>query len=152
MSFKGKFGIILVILGFASIAVPFTREFVVISLFLIIFGASRIIGEFGGKERLQALFSSGGHRSKVGSDRNSSSRIDPLLPVRVLKLAESHAGVLTVSVVAMALNVGLDECQIALDDLVRKGAASEDVDFSTGVATYRFPEFLPRSVDGAQSF
>jgi hypothetical protein len=52
----------------------------------------------------------------------------------------------------MALNVGLDECQIALDDLVRKGAASADVDFSTGVATYRFPEFLPRTVDGAQPF
>ncbi len=71
-------------------------------------------------------------------------RIDPLLPVRVLKLAESRAGIVTVSSVAMALNVGLDECQLALDELVRKGAANADVDLSTGVASYSFPEFLPQ--------
>jgi hypothetical protein len=149
MSFKGKLGILLVILGFASIALPFTREFIIISLFLIIYGTTKIFGELGGKERLRGLLGQG-RRVPTVSDKGAASRIDPLLPVRVLKLAESHAGVLTVSVVAMALNVGLDECQIALDDLVRKGAASEDIDFSTGVATYRFPEFLPHTIEGAQ--
>jgi hypothetical protein len=49
----------------------------------------------------------------------------------------------------MALNVGLDECQIALDELVRKGAASVDIDLSNGVASYRFPEFLPRANDSS---
>lgn len=150
MSFKGKLGIILVILGFASIALPFTREFVVISLFLIIFGASRIIGEIGGRDRLRGVFGRRGRATIGGMDKDAVSRIDPLLPVRVLKLAESHSGVLTVSVVAMALNVGLDECQIALDDLVHKGAATVDIDLSTGVSTYRFPEFLPHTINGAE--
>jgi hypothetical protein len=149
MSFKGKMGLILVILGFASIALPFTREFVIISLFLIIFGASRFIADLGVKDRLRGVWGSG-RRSSIGQDKGAASRIDPLLPVRVLKLAESHSGVLTVSVVAMALNVGLEECQIALDELVRKGAANVDVDLSTGVATYRFPEFLPHTINGAE--
>jgi hypothetical protein len=49
----------------------------------------------------------------------------------------------------MALNVGLDECQLALDELVRKGAANVDVDMATGIASYSFPEFLPHAIEGA---
>lgn len=71
--------------------------------------------------------------------------IDPLLPVRTLRLAEQRAGELTVSAVAMALEIGLDDAQAALDELVRKGAASVEVDLDTGVAKYCFPEFLPRA-------
>jgi hypothetical protein len=70
--------------------------------------------------------------------------LDPILPVRVLKLAEKRAGLLSVSAVAMSLDIGLDEAQASLDDLVRKGAAQSEIDMSTGIATYRFPEFLPR--------
>jgi hypothetical protein len=148
MSFKKILGIVLVVLGVITISLPFTREFMVISLFLIAFGAANILREVGGRDRLRNLLRSM-RRPDLPPTRASSPRIDPLLPVRVLKLAESHAGILTVSVVAMALNVGLDECQVALDELVRKGAANVDVDFSNGVATYRFPEFLPQVIEGA---
>jgi hypothetical protein len=51
----------------------------------------------------------------------------------------------------MGLNVGLDECQLALDELVRKGAANVDVDLSTGIASYSFPEFLPHTIEGAET-
>ena len=147
MSFKKILGVVLVVLGAASISLPFTREFIFISLILIAFGAASIIREVGGAERIRRLLRSS-RRQYPQESRGSPPRIDPLLPVRVLKLAESHAGSLTVSVVAMALNVGLDECQIALDELVRKGAANVDVDLSNGVANYRFPEFLPHIIEG----
>jgi hypothetical protein len=149
MSFKSRLGIILLIIGIVT--VPFTRfgdQFLLLSLILVTFGSINIIREVGGAEKIGRLLRSS-RRQYTQDSRGSSPRIDPLLPVRVLKLAESHAGSLTVSVVAMALNVGLDECQIALDELVRKGAANVDVDLSNGVANYRFPEFLPSAVEGA---
>ena len=52
----------------------------------------------------------------------------------------------------MALNVGLDECQLALDELVRKGAANVDVDYATGVASYSFPEFSSAQDRGDGAF
>ena len=149
MSFKRILGIVLVVLGVITISLPFAREFILISMFLIAFGAVNILREVGGRDRLRNLLRSM-RRPYQPSVKAPSPRIDPLLPVRVLKLAESHAGSLTVSVVAMALNVGLDECQLALDELVRKGAAGVDVDLSNGVATYRFPEFLPKAVEDAE--
>jgi hypothetical protein len=148
MSFKKIMGVILIVLGMISLTLPFTREFFLVSVTLIAFGASAVVREVGGKDRLLGLFHSL-RRPAEPQPKAPSARIDPLLPVRVLKLAEARAGTLTVSVVAMALNVGLDECQIALDELVRKGAASVDVDLSTGVANYRFPEFLPHTIEGA---
>jgi len=151
MSFKKILGIVLVVLGAVSISLPFTREFIFISFILIAFGAANIIRESGTKERLRYLLRSM-RRPYEPESRRSTPRIDPLLPVRVLKLAESHAGTLTVSVVAMALNVGLDECQTALDELVRKGAANVDVDLNNGVANYRFPEFLPHTIESTGPF
>jgi hypothetical protein len=149
MSFKTKLGIILVVLGIISLpSFRFGGEFLFISAFLIVFGASRILPEIGTRDRIRALLSSS-RRSSPSQERGPALRIDPLLPVRILKLAESRGGILTVSSVAMALNVGLDECQLALDDLVRKGAASEDIDLANGVASYRFPEFLPHTIEGA---
>ena len=149
MGSKNRLGAILVVLGF--ITIPFLRfggEFLIISAFLLVFGASSIIRGIGGGERVRDLLGSI-RRPAEGSGKPQAPRIDPLLPVRVLKLAESREGTLTVSAVAMSLNVGLDECQLALDELVRKGAANVDVDYATGIASYRFPEFLPHTVDGA---
>ena len=148
MSFKSRIGVVLVVLGIISF--PFVRfgdEFLLVSLILIAFGTVNIVREVGSKDRVGRLLRSM-RRSRIPEAKGPSSRIDPLLPVRVLKLAESRGGSLTVSVVAMALNVGLDECQLALDELVRKGAANVDVDLSTGVASYLFPEFLPRAIEG----
>jgi hypothetical protein len=145
MSYRSRLGAILIVLGLVSMFLPFTREFALISVILIAFGASSVVREIGGKGRLRSLF--GSLRRPSEPPARMQPRIDPLLPVRVLKLAESRSGLVTVSSVAMALNVGLDECQLALDELVRKGAANVDVDFSTGVASYSFPEFLPRKID-----
>ena len=146
MRSKSGWGIFLIVLGIVSL--PFVRfgdEFLLLSLFFIVFGSVRLGKELGAAERVRLLLRSS--RSPEPPDK-ARKRIDPLLPVRVLKLAESRGGLLTVSSVAMALNVGLDECQVALDELVRKGAALVDVNLSTGVASYSFPEFLPVSPEG----
>jgi hypothetical protein len=149
MSFKSRLGIILVVLGIFTLPLPFIREFILINIVLIITGGSLVVRELGLGVRFRDLLQSNRRPIDGFGGKSESRRIDPLLPVRVLKLADSHGGVLTVSVVAMALNVGLEECQIALDDLVRKGAANVDIDLSTGVASYRFPEFLPHTIEGA---
>jgi hypothetical protein len=150
MSFKNRLGVILVVLGFVTL--PLLREWpelLPVSAFLLIFGAVRIARELGVKNRIGNLM--GSMRRPAETQAKSPPKIDPLLPVRVLKLAESRSGVITVSTVAMALNVGLDECQLALDELVRKGAANVDVDLSNGVASYSFPEFLPHAIEDAGS-
>jgi hypothetical protein len=149
MSFKNRLGIILVVLGFVTL--PFIRfwpEYFLVSVFLLAFGTVRMTRELGIKDRIGELLGSL-RRPTLPQDKSQASRIDPLLPVRVLKLAEARSGVLTVSAVAMSLNVGLDECQLALDELVRKGAANVDVDLTTGVASYLFPEFLPHVIEGS---
>jgi hypothetical protein len=68
--------------------------------------------------------------------------IDPLLPVRILKLAKDHGGTLTVAGVAMELNVPLIQAQAGIDECVRMGNAVPDYDIPHGHALYRFPEFL----------
>ena len=91
-------------------------------------------------------------QSSRGADRGSapaSSRhggagallADRLLPVKILKLAQKHGGVLTVARVAMELNVPLDQAQAGLEECVRAGNALPDYDISRGHALYRFPEF-----------
>jgi hypothetical protein len=149
MSFKNKSGFVLLALGIVTLPlVRFWPEYFIVSLLLLSFGAVRATKELGVKDRLRGLLTSA-WRPAEPPGKAPPPRIDPLLPVRVLKLAESRGGIVTVSAVAMALNVGLDECQLALDELVRKGAASADVDFATGVANYSFPEFLPHTIEGA---
>jgi hypothetical protein len=147
---KSRLGALLVVLGIVSL--PFVRfggEFLLVSVFLLSFGSIQLIRNSTISSRLRELIGSSRRFRTPGPGETPSRKIDPLLPVRVLKLAEARSGVLTVSSVAMALNVGLDECQLALDDLVRKGAANVDVDISTGVASYLFPEFLPHIIEGA---
>ncbi len=147
---KSRLGALLVVLGILTL--PFIRfggEFFLVSAFFLAFGALNIARGSALVGRLRELLGSARRIPGRGPDEEPRRRIDPLLPVRVLKLAEARAGVLTVSAVAMALNVGLDECQIALDELVRKGAANVDVDIGTGVASYFFPEFLPHGIEGA---
>lgn len=82
-------------------------------------------------------------RALASPSRPRKAAVDPMLSVRVLRLARASSGTLTVSEVAMTLEVGLEAAQAALDDLVEKGQATADVDISSGVATYAFPEFLP---------
>jgi len=91
-------------------------------------------------------------RVRLGRGRTtsrSSSAPDPLLAIRVLRLAEEAKGRLTVSLAAMRLDVPLDQAQDALDECVVKGAARLDIDEASGMAEYRFPEFLPPPDAGA---
>jgi hypothetical protein len=67
--------------------------------------------------------------------------IDPLLPVRILKLARGHDGFLTLSEVAIELGVPLDQAQEGLRVCVQAGNAVEDFDVSRGYSLFRFPEF-----------
>jgi len=67
--------------------------------------------------------------------------VDALLAVRVLRLASESKGSLTVSRVAMDLNVPLDAAQTALEECVMKGTASMEIDGLTGITHYVFPEF-----------
>lgn len=75
-------------------------------------------------------------------ERKPQVSIDPLLPVRILKLAKTRAGTLTVAEVAIALNVPLEESEAGLNSCVRSGNALADFDIPRGYALYRFPEFL----------
>ena len=68
--------------------------------------------------------------------------IDPLIPVRILKLAKEHAGILTVAEVAMELNLPLDVAEAGLTECVRVGNALPDYDIPRALPIFRFPEFL----------
>jgi hypothetical protein len=120
-------------------------EAIVFGILFLGIGGARLIKNSSISERIKALL--GAPRREPATPPKSPTA-DHLLPVRVLKLAESRGGVLTVSAVAMSLDVELDAAQWALDELVRKGAASVDVDIATGVASYSFPEFMPRPLQG----
>jgi hypothetical protein len=69
---------------------------------------------------------------------------NPLLPVEILRLAREHEGILTISIVAIGLNVPLDQAAAALEECVRQGNAFPDYDIDGQHAVYRFPEFMPR--------
>jgi hypothetical protein len=70
-------------------------------------------------------------------------KIDPLLPVRILKLARQKEGRLTVSEVAISLNVPIDQAEEGLKACVRTGNAVADYDIPHGYTLYSFPEFQP---------
>ncbi len=68
---------------------------------------------------------------------------DPLLPVKILKLARARHGILTLSTVAIDLNVPLDEAEAGLDECVRQGVATADYDMAKEIKIYSFKEHLP---------
>jgi hypothetical protein len=67
--------------------------------------------------------------------------MDPLLPVRILKLAREHRGLLTVADVAIGLNIPIDQAEAGLSECVRTGNAIPDYDVAHAHSLYRFPEF-----------
>ena len=73
--------------------------------------------------------------------------MDPLLPVRILRLAQEHHGILTLAQVAMELNVPIASAEAGLSECVRAGNAVADYDIAHAHPLYRFPEFAPTSVD-----
>jgi hypothetical protein len=83
--------------------------------------------------------------SRLSASRSVAAGIDPLLPVRILKLARDLGGTLTVAQVAIGLDVPLDHAQAGLDECVRAGNALPDWDIVRGHALFRFPEFNQES-------
>lgn len=81
-------------------------------------------------------------RSARPTQRKSVEPVDPLFPVRILKLAKEHGGVLTITAVAIAFSVPLDRAEAGLDACVRSGNATVNFDIPRGYAVYSFPEFL----------
>jgi hypothetical protein len=79
--------------------------------------------------------------------RGPGITIDPLLPVRILKLAKEHGGVLTVAQVAMELNVPLEQARAGIGECVQAGNALPDYDIPRGHELYRFPELTPDETD-----
>jgi hypothetical protein len=82
--------------------------------------------------------------ARRGSRRGGTGpvTIDPLLPVRILRLAKDHEGILTVAQVAIELNVPLDHADAGLAECVRAGNAIPDYDIAHAHPLYKFPEFL----------
>ena len=80
MSFRSRLGVILIVLGLVSLFLPFTREFAIISVFLVVYGVTSIVRSIGGKYRLRGLFgplrrSSRACPSQVlAADRSPASR------------------------------------------------------------------------------
>jgi len=98
------------------------------------------------RKRSDNLFGNGGNGFFGRSRQNTNGRrmiSDPLLAVRVLRLASESRGMLTVAQTAMELNVPLDEAEAALVECAAKGGATIEVDARSGVVSYRFAEFLP---------
>jgi hypothetical protein len=92
---------------------------------------------------LRALIGRAASLKLRGRGKNRSpAAIDPLLPVRILKLARENHGLLTVAEVAMGLNIPIDEAEAGLSECVRTGNAAPDFDVLRARAQYRFAEFL----------
>jgi hypothetical protein len=89
--------------------------------------------------------------TRVSSRRSSlhgpGVTLDPLLPVRILKLAREHNGTLTVAEVAIELNVPLEHARAGISECVRTGNALPDYDIRRGHELYRFPELTPGDPD-----
>ena len=103
-------------------------------------GTWALVGPGVGKLLMRALSARLGMRLPEGP---RLPPMDPLLPVRILRLAKERGGVLTVSEVAISLNVALDQAEEGLKACVRSGNATVDYHVSRGFTFYTFPEYLP---------
>lgn len=78
-----------------------------------------------------------------GGAESKRTPVDPMVPVAILKLAQQKNGVLTVSMVSMALNLPLPVAEAGMEECVQRGAATPEYDEVRGTMAYRFQEFLP---------
>ena len=92
---------------------------------------------------------------KLLKDQDKSSqkpviKIDPMLPVSILKIAKKHEGILTVSIVSVELDVPLDMAEAGLDECVRFGQATVDFDMKKEIKYYSFKEHMPEKIENKQ--
>jgi predicted transcriptional regulator len=78
-------------------------------------------------------------QTRIVREKDSLERI-------ILRQAKENSGILTVSEVALAANVPLEDAKKALDILVNKGFAELRVRKS-GTLVYTLPEFMDKSED-----
>jgi hypothetical protein len=139
-------GAVLVLMGALPIFQGIHWEGVFLGFGSFFAGAWVLAGkELRGSFRRAFRATRGESARRVRGSPPSTVRIDPLLPVRILKLARDQGGVLTLAQVAMELDVPLPEAQAGMDECVRAGNAVPDYDIPRGHAVYRFPELLPPS-------
>jgi hypothetical protein len=137
--FRRFFGRLFFILGAISVFVCFSPLFPIGVEALLVGGLFFAIGGWVMAEpRIRDFF-----QRTARAIGNLRADIDPLLPVQILKLAKIRKGILTVSEVAIGLNLPLDLAEEGLKACVRAGNAQEDYEMSRGYSFYRFPEFLP---------
>lgn len=142
-------GVVLVLMGALPLFQGIHWEGVFLGFGSFVAGAWVLAGKELRAAIRRAIDANGTGRRSRSPKRQAGGpvQIDPLLPVRILKLAKEHDGVLTVAIVAMDLNVPIAQAQAGLEECVRVGNATPDYDIPRGHALYRFPEFLPPDSD-----
>ncbi|MBN2351148.1 MAG: hypothetical protein JXD23_01165 [Spirochaetales bacterium] len=130
------FGILSVIDFFSPIPIPSAGVSAIVSgLFFIALGAFLLIPDK--PARFRRLADRLRRRSRPFPD------IDPLIPVKILKLARERGGVLTLAETAVELSLSLPKAEAGLDECVRNGLAAADFDMEREIKYYRFHEFMP---------
>jgi hypothetical protein len=83
---------------------------------------------------------------------SSRVEVDPMIPVKILKLAKTHNGILTASQVAVELNLPLKTAEAGLEECVRYNHAMADYDMKRDFKFYKFQEHLPpEAIEGSSS-
>jgi hypothetical protein len=121
---------------------------VIAGLFFIGLGGTLLISDAIPWKR---LFQLGKASLPPPKPATQAKAVDPLLPVKILRLSKQNAGLLTVSMVAMELNVSLDEAEAGLEECVRHGQATADFDMAKEITDYRFHEHAgPEAIEGPE--
>lgn len=136
------FGVLSIVDFFSPIPIPTTFFGAFFTGIIAIAAGAWLLTGGGWMAYLRRWAAARGARS--GRKPEEAASFDPLLPVEILRLARERGGLLTVSEVAISLNVPLAQAGAALEECVRRGNAFPDYDIDRQHAIYRFPEFTPR--------
>jgi hypothetical protein len=134
------FGAGSIVIG-ASPEFPIFLEAFLIGGVFLAFGLWALAGPEVREALRRAARSMAASRKQARRDDRPPPSIDPLLPVRILRLAREKGGILTVADVATGLDVPLDHARAGLEECVRAGNAMPDYDIPRAHELYRFPEF-----------
>lgn len=136
------FGVLSIVDFFSPIPIPTTFLGAFVTGAAAIVGGAYLLTGGGWMAYLRRWAAARGPRPERKPEQ--AAAFDPLLPVEILRLARERGGLLTVSEVAISLNVPLPQAGAALEECVRRGNAFPDYDIDRQHAIYRFPEFTPR--------
>ncbi len=142
-------GIVLVFVGASPIFLAIHWEGIFLGLAAFVAGALLLVGSEVRQSfrHLVGLWAGDRRDSRAKTRRQmpaeAGAAADPMLPVRILRLAREHGGILTLAQVAMELNVPIPMAEAGLAECVRAGNAVQDYDIAHSHPLYRFPEFAP---------